>query len=224
MLQFLMVPTINLTATAEKQMDLITYLREIEHAAGETLKLIWFERRQMEELQNRIAGLSAEVEDANRRLEFLGLNPDLDDDNDSTAIYWDTYFGPEKDRFYAEKSKPDLESLIATRAFSTNAQCGNLLQYAKQGISFVHHGLAACPDRRLIGSQPIKNIIWQGRNQALHWDEGNPRPQVMACFQTLAREQDPKFADFATRNLANDIVELLGWRTFNDFKADMLLF
>lgn len=205
-------------------MDLITYLDEIEHAAKETLKLTWFERKQMENLQARIASLSAEVEDANRRLEFLALNPDLDDDNDSTAIYWDTYFGPEKDRFYAEKSKPDLELLIATRTFSTNVQSGNLLQYAKQGISIVHHGLAACPDGRFIGSQPIKNIIWQGRNQALHWEEGNFRPPVVNCFRTLAQEQDPKFGDFANRNIANDLVELLGWRTFGDFKADMLLF
>jgi hypothetical protein len=73
----------------------------------------------MEKLQARIAILSAEVEDANRRLEFPALNPDLDDDNDSTAIYWDTYFGPGKDRFYAKKSEPDLEPLIATRTFST---------------------------------------------------------------------------------------------------------
>jgi hypothetical protein len=205
-------------------MDLQTYLHEIEHAAGETLKLVWFERRQMEDLQVRIAALSAEVADANRRLESMALNPDLDDDNLSTSIYWDTYFGPEKDRFYAEKSKPDLELLIATREFSRNAQSGSLLQYAKQGISLVHHALAACPDGRFIGSQPLKDIVWQGRNQALHWDEGNFRRPVETCFRTLAQEMDPKFGDFTSRNLASDVVELLGWRTFDDFKADMLSF
>src|ERR1700730_14801896 len=172
-------------------MDFTTYLHEIEHAASETIKLIWFEREQMENLQARIAALTANVEDSNRRLEFLALNPDLDDDNDSTAIYWESYFGPEKDRFYAEKRKPDLESLIATRAFSRDAQSGSLLQYAKQGISLVHHGLAACPDGRLIGSQSVKNVIWQGRNQAIHWDEGNFKRPVVNCFRTLAQEKDP---------------------------------
>ncbi len=76
----------------------------------------------MEKLQARIAILSAEVEDANRRLEFPALNPDLDDDNDSTAIYWNTYFGRGKDRFYAKMRKPELEPLIATRTFSTDVQ------------------------------------------------------------------------------------------------------
>ena len=67
----------------------------------------------------------------------------MDDDNLSTAIYWDTYFGPDKDRYYAEKSKPDIEALIAMRRFSTDAQSGSILQYAKQGISLVHNGPAA---------------------------------------------------------------------------------
>jgi hypothetical protein len=205
-------------------MDINTYLQQIEHAASETLKLIWFERKQLEDLQAQLASLSAEVDDANRRLDFLALNPDLDDENDSTAIYWETYFGPEKERHYAEKSKPYLESLIEARAFSTDAQSGNLLQYAKQGISFAHHGLAPCPDGRLIGSQPIKTIIWQGRNQALHWEDGNFTRPVVNCFETLEREIDPKFGDYARRNLAFDVIELFGWRTVADFEADLRLF
>jgi len=136
------------------------YLHEIEHAASETLRLIWFEHQQMEELQARIASATAEVQDAAQRLAWLRLNPDMDDDNLSTAVYWDTYFGPEKERFYAEKSRPDLESLIALRAFSTASQSGSMLQYAKQGISLVHNGPSACPAGRAIHSQTLK----RGRN------------------------------------------------------------
>jgi hypothetical protein len=203
-------------------MDMPEYLHEIQHAASETLRLVWFERQQMEELEQRIAPLTAEVEDAARRLEWLRANADLDDDNLSTAIYWDTHFGSDKDRYYAEKTKSDLESLIAMRRFSTHAQSGSILQYAKHGISLVHHGLAACPGGRLIHTQSVKDIIWQGRNQAMHWDEGRFNQAVQDCFRSLAAAVDTKFGEFTTRCLAFEIVKLLGWKKFSDFEKDML--
>jgi hypothetical protein len=203
-------------------MDMPAYLHEIKHAASETLGLVWFEHQQMEKLQGRIVSLNAEVQDAAERLAWLSANPDLDDDNLSTAIYWDTYFGPEKDRYYAEKSKVELESLIAMRRFSTDAQSGSILQYAKQGISLVHHGPATCPDGRMLHAQSLKTVVWQGRNQAMHWDEGKFIQAVKDCFNSLARDVDPKFRDFTTRSMAFDIVQLLGWEKFSDFESDML--
>jgi hypothetical protein len=205
-------------------MDMRTYLREIEHAATETLKLVWSERKRLAELKTRIASLTAGIEDTARRIEWLNQNPEFDDDGQATADYWDSYFGPEKERYHAEKRQPKLESLVAARAFSTNAQCASLLQYAKQGISLVHQRLEDCPEGRLIGSQGIKHIIWQGRNQAIHWDEGNFRLPVVTCFETLAREKDILFSEFRIRNLAVEVLELLDWRTFADFESDMLFF
>ena len=199
-----------------------SYLHEIEHAASETLRLVWFEHQQMEELKAKIASTTAEVEDAAQRLEWLRMNPAMDDDNLSTAIYWDTYFGPEKERYYAEKSRPELESLIALRSFSTASQSGSLLQYAKQGISLVHNGPSACPAGRTIYSQTLRNVIWQGRNQAMHWDEGRFNQAVQDCFRALATDVDAKFGDLAVRSLAFDVVQLLGWKEFADFERDML--
>jgi hypothetical protein len=205
-------------------MDIATYLQEVEYAATETIRLVWFEREQLENLEIRVRKLKVEVEDAGQRLNWLGVNPEFDVDNDSTALYWDTYFGPAKDLFYEQKGMADLGSLIEARKFSTNAQSAALLQYAKQGISLAHHGLEACPAGRSIGSQSLKVIIWQGRNQALHWDERRPKRPVRECFRTLGQDIDPKFGDFEVGSLAGDIVELLGWRTFDSFKVDMLSF
>jgi hypothetical protein len=174
-------------------MDMPGYLHEIKHAASETLRLVWFEHQQVEELQRKIASATAEVQDAAERLECLQSNPDMDDDNLSTAIYWDTYFGPDKDRYYAEKSKVEVESSIALRRFLTDAQSGSILQYAKQGISLVHHGPAGCPAGRTLHGQSLKNIIWQSRNQAMHWDEGKFSQAVQDCFQALARDVDSRF-------------------------------
>jgi hypothetical protein len=98
-----------------------------------------------------------------------------------------------------------------------------MLQYGKQAISFVHSKLSACPDGRTIGTEPLKNIIWQGRNQALHWEEGSFTPPVVTCFEALAKESDPKFGEFRVRNKGTDVIALLDWKEFADFERDMLL-
>jgi hypothetical protein len=204
-------------------MTMQEYLKEIEHAASETLRLAWSELKQLEELEAYIGRLTAQIEESARRVQWLIDNPEFDDDLQSTAMHWDSYFGPEKDKFYAEKSKPELEALLNLRKFSTDALSGNILQYGKQGISFVHGKPGACPDGGIIGTQPLKNIIWQSRNQALHWEEGKFMPPVTACFDTLAKDVDPKFSEFTSRNMASDVVTLLGWKEFPDFERDMLL-
>jgi len=198
------------------------YLKEINHAATETLRLVWLEQEQYEALQATLAALGAEITDTHERIAWLQANPDFDDDLQSTAMYWESYFGSEKETFHADAEKHGLESLIAARKFSTNAQSGNILQYAKQGISLVHRGLDACPEGRHIGTVPVRDVIWQGRNQAIHWDEGRFTPPVRAVFEGLARDVDPEFNAFTSRNMAFDVVSLLGWRGFTDFKRDLL--
>lgn len=203
-------------------MKMREYLDEIEHAASETLRLVWSENRELEELKGKVERLTKEIIDTDRRIDWLVANPDFDDDFQATAMHWDSYFGPEKELFHAEKSRPELEMLVETRRFSTAAQSGSILQYAKQGISLVHGGLASCPSGRMIGSQAIKAIIWQGRNQAMHWDDHRPKKQVRDCFDALARDCGPEFGDYAARNLAWRVVGLLGWRDFTAFEKDML--
>lgn len=129
-----------------------------------------------------------------------------------------------KERYLKEQEYKRLEWRIKVRKFSTYSLAGALLQFAKQGISTVHGNKENCPDGRYIGSQPLKTIIWEGRNQALHWEEGNfKNKRLCQCFDTLAKEIDPKFANYTTQNMALDIVELLGWTTFTAFKRDLLL-
>jgi hypothetical protein len=203
-------------------MKMPEYLKEIEHAATETLRLVWSEQNHYEELQAKLAALGAEITDTHERIAWLQANPDLDDDLQSTAMYWESYFGPEKEAFHADAEQRDLEALIAARRFSTDAQCSNILQYAKQGISLVHRGLKSCPDGRSIGTLHLKKVMWQGRNQAIHWDEGGFTQPVRDVFEVLARDLDPKFNEYTSRNMAFEVVSLLGWRGFPDFGRDML--
>jgi hypothetical protein len=177
------------------QMNMSEYLKEIKHAASETLRLVWAEHQQLEELQVRIDKLSADIEASATTVEWLRANPDLDDDFQATAMHWESYFGPEKEHHHAEKSKPGLEALVDARKFSTEAQSASILQYAKQGISLVHGDLAAGPAGRMIGAQPLKNVIWQSRNQALHWEDDSFSKAVNLCFEELARDVHRNFSE-----------------------------
>jgi hypothetical protein len=203
-------------------MRMTEYLKEIEHAATETLRLVWSEQEQYEALEAKLAALGAEITDTHERVAWLQANPDFDDDLPSTAMHWESYFGPEKEAFHADSEKRSIEALIAARRFSTDTQSGNILQYAKQGISLVHRGLNACPEGRHISLLPMRDVIWQGRNQAIHWDEGRFTPPVRTVFEALARDIDPKFSAFTSRNMAFEVVSLLGWRGFADFERDLL--
>lgn len=65
-------------------------------------------------------------------------------------------------------------------------------------------------------------MIWQARNQSLHWEDGSFRPPVVACFTALASEVDQVFSNFRARNMAFDVIEMLGWRTIGAFETDLL--
>ncbi len=199
------------------------YLDEIQFATERLIPLIWEEHDRLAELEARLASLSRVAEDNYRRAEAIQLDAETAEDvMHGVGLYWDTYFGEDKEAYYGAEDKTKVKNQILAHTFATDSLAGNLLQHAKQGISLAHGKPANCPDGKYIGTQPLKDIIWQSRNQALHWEDFNPHPPVRKCFDTLAREVDPKFADYTQRNMAFDVVELLGWRDFASFKADML--
>lgn len=84
-------------------MDLVTYIREIEHAVSSVMKDIWEDRRIFQDLESRLKGLTNKTEDGYRRIQSLLENDDPDSDLLATAAHWDTYFGVDKDRFHADK-------------------------------------------------------------------------------------------------------------------------
>lgn len=203
-------------------MRLRDYVPEIEHAVGVVVTELHQERDDLNRASHELARLTKLTEDAYRKVEFLRNNPDMDDDWIGTAIYWDTYFGPDKERYHKADEVGQMRSRIAVKRFSLSALSGNLLQYAKQGISLQYEGPDKCPDGRTVEGLPLKEVIWCARNQALHWEEGKFSTRTTACMDHLKARLGGPFNDYTSRSIASEIVDLLGWKTVDDFKRDML--
>lgn len=62
--------------------------------------------------------------------------------------------------------------------------------------------------------QPIKNIIWQARNQSMHFEEGRYNTNVKSCFEQLN-------IPLANENLAKEIIDLLEWNSYEQYFSDM---
>jgi hypothetical protein len=200
-------------------MDMKTWIGETEHAMRSTIDLVWAEHTAVAKAMGELARLEAETERGYRQSE--AFMDDFDDEGLATAIHWDTYFGPDKERHRAAGTLGELKATQETRSASRAALAGTALQIAKQGISAVHSKLDTSPDGRTEGGVVLKNLIWQGRNQAMLWEEGNPHKAVEICFESL-KVRDSVFAEYTTRNLAFELLELLGWKDYAAFEADML--
>lgn len=116
-----------------------------------------------------------------------------------------------------------LLALIGTHQLATQAIASAVLQIAKQGIALACGGLSSAPEGRKIGSLSVRDIIWQGRNQAMHYEEGSFRPAVTYLFTELESKYGAEFSltTHANQCRAKQIIRLLSWATFDDYAKDM---
>lgn len=198
------------------------YLIDIEYAATSIIKSIWVEKEAIEALDKELVQLIRLADDKYNRAENLQQSEDNDDFMMGVGLMWDAYFTEDKEAYHKDKELEKIKQTIFTHEFAINSLAAALLQFAKQGISIVHNGLGACPEGRFVGTQILKNIIWYSRNQALHFEEGKFSQPVKDCFEKLEAEVNPEFGKFRHSNMAFGIIELLNWRTFENFKNDLL--
>ncbi|WP_127718244.1 hypothetical protein [Halobacteriovorax sp. HLS] len=202
-----------------KMIKMEEYLKESEFAINAILAAIWHEHAELESIKVEMSQLF-KVNWESQGVVFP--------DNLSTGKIVVTgkrpvtFYSQEEELLYDKRDEArDFEYRIIARQFSVDALSGTLLQFAKQGISVVHNGVKSCPDGRRLGSQSLKTIIWEGRNQSLHW-EGETHKPVRMCFKNLVREFGLQFAHYNAKNLGFAVINFLNWRKFSDFEADML--
>jgi hypothetical protein len=116
--------------------------------------------------------------------------------------------------------------IIEARAASLAALAGAILQIAKQGIS-TNYGTplpADCSTGRMIGSQNLRTVIWEGRNHSMHYEDAKPRDGVKNCFRGLEASFGKQFSLSAHpgANLSVLVVTELGWLSYDVYEQDML--
>jgi hypothetical protein len=116
-----------------------------------------------------------------------------------------------------------LQMSINSKSYSISTLCGTVLQIAKQGISIVHNDLNNCPDGKNIGLENLKNVIWQGRNQSMHYEEGKFSQAVRDCFFNLEISFGNRFSLNLNggQNLAHDVIEILDWKDYSIYQSDL---
>jgi len=204
------------------------YLKETEFASTKLIQAIWNDFNRAEKLKDKIQEQSKIVQiEYSRALAMQRYAEDPDDVMAGVGRYWENYFGADKEVYHKAEKLEDLTKLMAARELSFTTLCGNLLEHAKKGLSLVYGHPNVWPTGKQIGSQGLSKIILEGRNQSTHIDEAiktgtYKKPDVATCFNKLAQDIDPVFADYLKRDMSFEIIQTLGWKTFNKYKSDML--
>lgn len=211
-------------------MDMATYLDEVERAAVGLFDLLGQEQQVLEDLQAKgralIENASPETlkahrdraEARRRRLQ----NSALEVGGDPFRDVDDGVEAAKAGSAYAQMRA--LEEVINTHHLSRSGLAGAILQLAKQGISAVHGPQRDdAPPGDMVGSQHERNVIWEGRNQAQHWEEGSfNNPNVSHCFNQLKDDFGQQFANYDEEPKAPEVLDVLGWSSFQDLRATMM--
>ena len=197
------------------------YLQDTEYAAKNLLRLATEEELQLRGLSVRLQQTETELKVHQWDFQSSDLNEDFSDAYVMAAFGRAAQAAQQAEQLRNEVAK--LQASLGAHQQATQAIAGAVLQLAKQGISLVHGGLATAPTGRAIGSLFIRDIIWQARNQSMHFEEGNFKKALTDVFAKLEAEQGPRFslATHPQQNRAKQVVELLGWGTYAIYVQDM---
>jgi membrane-associated HD superfamily phosphohydrolase len=121
-----------------------------------------------------------------------------------------------------ENDDNQLESAllnIGSSVESMSGLAGTILQIGKQSLSLRHSGKPNLPGARIIGTQNIVEVVWEGRNHAMHWEEGAPRERVRNMLNSLATDLNITIEN--DKNNCLSILGALGWKTPENVISDL---
>lgn len=107
---------------------------------------------------------------------------------------------------------------------SINIIAGAILQIGKQAIS-IRHGAnrTDCAlEGRSISGWCVRDLIWLGRNQAMHYEDTQPGSTWVKLFTSLNKLHPDVFTiahPYESRAMA--ILDLLGWVRYEQYESDM---
>lgn len=198
------------------------YIGETQYAASSLIDLIWADYDSLEKLNEQLKTLTAEFDVKYQVFIANEFHPAA---NYYLAQMAKAHQGIAEPKAELEKQISDVSESIDAKSASIAALSGALLQLAKQCISLKYGKPQNAPDGADIGGVLVKNIIFEGRNQSIHYE--NPKEiseNVTKLFAELdAIRKDGNTWDAKSQtNFAFEVVKLLGWRTFSDFESHLL--
>ncbi len=197
------------------------YLTDTEFAVKNLVELASAEENELKVKAARLRDVEAQLRVHKWDFETSDLNDDFSD------AYVMAAFGQMAQATQQvqglQQELASIQASIGAHQQAVQAIAGSILQVVKQGISIVHGSLKAAPEGRKIGTLPIRDIIWQARNQAIHFEEGTFQPPVRKVFTTLAAEHGALFSltAHAGQSRAKQVLDLLGWSTYASYLQDM---
>lgn len=196
-----------------------SYILDTKYAVCGLVTLITEEENYLAQIQREHKKSKEKENSLRQRFEESHLNASLIEEQ-AKYIAW---YNSCKELTNLQKKVVSLEMSINTKSVSINALCGAVLQIAKQGISIKHSNPSSCPAGRIIGLENLRNVVLQGRNQSLHYEEGEFKSAVKNCFNNLEISFGSKFplSLNSGENLAYYIIELLGWKDYSTYENDL---
>ncbi len=197
------------------------YLQETKFAASSLIKLIWADYEDLENLNTQLKKLTAEFDIRYQIFLANEFHPAANHYHAQMAKSYECMAQPKAE---LESEIKKISESIDAKSASIAALSGAILQIAKQCISLRYGKPQNAPNGDDIGGVFIKDIVWEGRNQSIHYE--NPKDisdKVVALFTKLdAIRADGNTWDARSQtNFAFEIVNFLGWRTYDDFEVQL---
>tara|TARA_R110000803_G_scaffold49331_5_gene102548 strand:- start:1346 stop:1990 length:645 start_codon:yes stop_codon:yes gene_type:complete len=201
----------------------MAFIDDVNYATKNLISLLGNEKTQIAELSAQLSSAEAKFEHFHWDFKTSDLNDDFSDAHVHHAFV--KMAEAKKDRDAIEAQIGTLKSVILNRKMALQSLSGALLQIAKQGISIAHGRLGACPDGRMIGQSKLKEVVWQARNQSLHYEERRLWKPVLDLFNQMVADFDDRFSlvIYPNKNMAEDVIDVLGWIEYSRFESDMLM-
>lgn len=197
------------------------YLQDTEFATSNLFGLATDEERQLTALLQGLCETEQRLKVNQWDFQTSDLNDDFSDAYVMAAFARAAKAAQEVERLKGEVDA--LQASVGAHQQAIQAIAGAILQIAKQGISLVHSGLVSAPTGRTIGSLSVRDIIWQARNQSMHYEDGKPKKPVQNLFSTLEQEHGEQFSlvQHSRQNRAKQVHDILGWTNYESYLKDM---
>ncbi|MXN30115.1 hypothetical protein [Delftia sp. CH05] len=196
------------------------YNKDTEFAASNLIALARDEAGQLLRLQSDLRQIEAEVAHHYWDFSTSDMNDDFPEYQSISAFRRMAEAHAKKQQ--QERRINSIQSSMESKKTAIEFIAGSILQLARQGISIVHSNDPQSPPGRMIGSVSLREVVWYGRNQAIHYEE-RPKSPVVALFRTLEQEQGRHFSLSLNhgKSMAKHVITLLGWDSYEAYLSDM---